>query len=102
VPAPWIQIKILKLLAILGQANQRASEGMYAVLGEVIKRSDVGSSIGYAVMYECVRTITKIYPQAALLELAAMRCVPGLELRIEDQVLECIIAAGAQDASIYA
>jgi AP-4 complex subunit epsilon-1 len=77
VPAPWIQIKILKLLAILGQANQRASEGMYAVLGEVIKRSDVGSSIGYAVMYECVRTITKIYPQAALLELAAMRCVPG-------------------------
>ena len=31
VPAPWIQIKLLKLLATLGTADQRASEGMYEV-----------------------------------------------------------------------
>eukprot|EP00284_Hemiselmis_tepida_P004235 CAMPEP_0174941868 /NCGR_PEP_ID=MMETSP1355-20121228/72867_1 /TAXON_ID=464990 /ORGANISM="Hemiselmis tepida, Strain CCMP443" /LENGTH=431 /DNA_ID=CAMNT_0016189009 /DNA_START=60 /DNA_END=1351 /DNA_ORIENTATION=- len=70
-PAPWIQIRLLKLLALLGTANQKGSEEMYEVLKEVMKRADVGTSIGFGVMYECVRTITRIYPHAQLLEEAA-------------------------------
>jgi AP-4 complex subunit epsilon-1 len=61
-PAPWIQIKLLKVLASLGVADQRLSEHMYEILNDVLKRADTGINIGYAVVYECVRTITAIYP----------------------------------------
>ena len=45
-PAPWIQIKLLKVLAILGASNQPASEGMYEVLYDVLRRADTGINIG--------------------------------------------------------
>ena len=38
-PAPWIQIKLLQILALLGAADKKASEGMYEVVREVMKRA---------------------------------------------------------------
>ncbi|EKX53145.1 Adaptor protein complex 4 subunit epsilon [Guillardia theta CCMP2712] len=70
-PAPWLQTKILKLLAVLGHANQKVSEEMYEVLRETMARADLKTTIGYAVIFECIKTITKIYPQPQLLALAA-------------------------------
>ncbi len=70
-PAPWLQIKLLKLCAILGHANQRASEEMYEVLRQTMQVADLKTSIGYAIMFECIKTITRIYPQAELLAAAA-------------------------------
>ena len=70
-PAPWLQIKLLKLLAILGHANQRASEEMYEVLRQTMQAAELKTTIGYAVMFECIKTTTKIYPQAQLLAAAA-------------------------------
>jgi len=70
-PAPWLQIKLLKLLAVLGHANQRTSEEMYEVLRQTMQVSDLKTTIGYAIMFECIKTITRIYPQAELLAAAA-------------------------------
>eukprot|EP00808_Paulinella_micropora_P020929 g3864.t1 len=72
IPAPWVQLKILEILGLLGAADKRNSEGMYSILHEVMKRADVGINVGYAIVYECVRTVTAIYPDKALLEDASL------------------------------
>lgn len=71
VPAPWVQMKIVRILATLGKNDANASNGMYEILGECMRKADVGINAGYAVVYECVRTITAIYPNATLLDAAA-------------------------------
>ena len=71
IPAPWVQMNLLKILSVLGRGDQASSEGMYEVLNDVIKRADVGINVGYAVVYECVLTVTAIYPNATLLDSAA-------------------------------
>eukprot|EP00045_Choanoeca_perplexa_P016505 m.223991 g.223991 ORF g.223991 m.223991 type:complete len:1020 (+) comp17278_c1_seq1:63-3122(+) len=71
VPAPWLQIKLMKILALLGADDQSASEAMYEVLRDAMRRADIQSTIAYAVMYECVLTAAKIYPSPQLIEIAA-------------------------------
>jgi len=71
IPAPWIQLKLLKILAKLGEGDQRASEDMYTILDHVMKRADVGINIGYAIIYQCILTIVTIYPKNDLLAKAA-------------------------------
>lgn len=70
-PAPWLQVKLLAILGLLGTADQKASEQMYEVLQECMRRADSGVNVGYAIIYECVKCITRIYPDHSLMELAA-------------------------------
>jgi AP-4 complex subunit epsilon-1 len=70
-PAPWVQIKILTIFRILGASDQQTSAQMYEILTEVLRRADTGVNAGFAVCYQCVRTITGIYPSNSLLEIAA-------------------------------
>ncbi|KAK7386856.1 hypothetical protein VNO78_27194 [Psophocarpus tetragonolobus] len=71
IPAPFIQIKLLKILALLGSGDKQASEHMYTVIGEIVRKGDSSSNIGNAILYECICCIASIYPNAKLLEAAA-------------------------------
>lgn len=71
VPAPWMQLKVIRILGVLGRNDAPASSGMYEILNDTLKKADVGINAGYAIVYECVRTIVHIYPNPTLLDAAA-------------------------------
>ncbi|GKV10504.1 hypothetical protein SLEP1_g21853 [Rubroshorea leprosula] len=69
-PAPFIQVKLLKILALLGSGDKHASESMYTVVGDLFRKCDSSSNIGNAVLYECICCVSCIYPNPKLLEAA--------------------------------
>ncbi|XP_008231757.1 PREDICTED: AP-4 complex subunit epsilon [Prunus mume] len=70
-PAPFIQIRLLKILALLGSGDKQSSEKMYMVVGDIFRKCDSTSNIGNAVLYECICCVSAIYPNPKLLEQAA-------------------------------
>uniref|UniRef100_A0A6Q2Y611 AP-4 complex subunit epsilon n=1 Tax=Esox lucius TaxID=8010 RepID=A0A6Q2Y611_ESOLU len=79
VPAPWLQIQLLRILAYLGKEDQGTSEMMYDVLEESLRRAEMNHNITYAILYECVKSIYTVYPKAELLEKAA-KCIGNFVL----------------------
>ncbi|XP_009080160.1 PREDICTED: AP-4 complex subunit epsilon-1, partial [Acanthisitta chloris] len=74
VPAPWLQIQLLRILRLLGKDDPSTSELMYDVLDESLRRAEINHNITYAILFECVHTIYTIHPKAELLEKAA-KCI---------------------------
>uniref|UniRef100_A0A667GXT3 AP-4 complex subunit epsilon n=1 Tax=Lynx canadensis TaxID=61383 RepID=A0A667GXT3_LYNCA len=74
VPAPWLQIQLLRILGLLGKDDQRTSELMYDVLDESLRRAELNHNVTYAILFECVHTVYSIYPKSELLEKAA-KCI---------------------------
>jgi len=70
-PAPWLQCRLLRVMALLAQGDRRRSEALYMVIGQTLQRADNGEQIGNAVLYECIRTVTTIVPSEGLLEASA-------------------------------
>ncbi|KAL2093414.1 hypothetical protein ACEWY4_010726 [Coilia grayii] len=79
VPAPWLQIQLLRILALLGKDDQSTSELMYDVLDESLRRAEINHNITYAILFECVKAIYTIHPRADLLEKAA-KCIGNFVL----------------------
>ena len=71
VPAPWMQIQLIRILGLLGRGDAQASSGMYEMVHEAMKKADTGINAGYAIAYECIKTIVTIYPNPTLLDSAA-------------------------------
>ncbi|POI25132.1 hypothetical protein CIB84_011118, partial [Bambusicola thoracicus] len=97
VPAPWLQIQLLRILGLLGKDDPRTSELMYDVLEESLRRAEINHNITYAILFECVQTIYTIYPKSELLEKAA-KCIgkfvlsPQINLKyLGLKALTCVI-----------
>ena len=74
IPAPWLQMKVIRILTALGTGDKPASEDMYAILSEVASKADTGtntSNIGHAIVHTTIKAIATIYPNPTLLTLAA-------------------------------
>ncbi|KAJ3095276.1 clathrin associated protein complex large subunit, partial [Physocladia obscura] len=67
---PFLQIKILRLLRILGAGDARSSEIMNDVLAQVATTTDSSKNVGNAVLYEVVLTIMGIEAEVAVKVLA--------------------------------
>ena len=63
-----LQIKLLRVLGHLGTSDKQASDNMYSVVAESMRRGNTGHTIGNAIVYEAVRTIASIYPNPSLLQ----------------------------------
>lgn len=64
---------MLEILSYLGTEDETNSKLMYEIITTVLKRSDDSAiNVGYALVYQCLRTITKIYPSQELLDLATL------------------------------
>lgn len=87
---PLCQIKLLKILALLGAADKAASENMYSVLADVLRKSDTGATIGNAILYECICTVTSIYPNTKLLGQSAEVTSRFLKVRHRAATPECL------------
>ncbi|XP_068743857.1 uncharacterized protein [Montipora capricornis] len=49
VPSPWIQLKLLRMLGLLGADDQGASQKMYSVLGKTLANLNTNSLISYGI-----------------------------------------------------
>lgn len=76
------QIKLLKILAVLGTGDKKASNSMYSVLSDVLRKAEPSGNIGNALIYECISTIASIHPNTKLLESAAVQTSRFLKVRV--------------------
>lgn len=76
-----MQIKLLRVLGHLGTSDKQASDNMYSVVAESMRRGNTGHTIGNAIVYEAVRTIASIYPNPALLQSGESHELPVLQCR---------------------
>jgi AP-1 complex subunit gamma-1 len=67
---PFLQVRLLQLLRILGTGDRTSSEQMNDVLAQVATTTESGLNCGHAVLYECVVTILAIDADPGLRVLA--------------------------------
>eukprot|EP00262_Sarcandra_glabra_P001027 TRINITY_DN11040_c0_g2_i1.p1 TRINITY_DN11040_c0_g2~~TRINITY_DN11040_c0_g2_i1.p1 ORF type:complete len:780 (-),score=154.51 TRINITY_DN11040_c0_g2_i1:239-2497(-) len=67
---PFLHIRVLKLLRMLGQGDGDSSECMNDILARVATKTESNKNAGNAILYECVETIMGIEANSGLRVLA--------------------------------
>ncbi|KAL8142389.1 hypothetical protein V2J09_015421 [Rumex salicifolius] len=67
---PFLHIRLLKLLSVLGQGDAEASECMNDILAQVATKTESNKNAGNAILYQCVETIMSIEDNSGLRVLA--------------------------------
>ncbi|KAJ0638194.1 putative adaptor protein complex AP-1, gamma subunit [Helianthus annuus] len=67
---PFLQIRLLRILRILGHGDADASDLMNDILAQVATKTESNKNAGNAILYECVETIMSIEDSGGLRVLA--------------------------------
>ncbi|PSS13577.1 AP-1 complex subunit gamma-2 like [Actinidia chinensis var. chinensis] len=70
IPDPFLHIRLLRFLRILGQGDADASDCMNDILAQVATKTESNKNAGNAILYECVETIMSIEDNSGLRVLA--------------------------------
>ncbi|XP_068462723.1 AP-1 complex subunit gamma-2-like isoform X2 [Phaseolus vulgaris] len=67
---PFLHIRLLRLLRVLGEGDADASDSMNDILAQVATKIESNKIIGNAILYECVQTIMSVQDTGGLRVLA--------------------------------
>ena len=67
---PFLQVRLLKILGVLGNGDEDASDEMNDVLAQVATNTESNKNAGNAILYACVNTIMEIESESGLKVLA--------------------------------
>ncbi|CAG8533986.1 10113_t:CDS:10, partial [Cetraspora pellucida] len=63
VPAPWIQIKIIEIMGLLAQDDEKISSEIGPLIVHTLRKAENGVDAAYAIIFECIRQISRLHPQ---------------------------------------